>query len=31
VAFRKDIALLSEYALHIVDSETIGTLIVINV
>lgn len=31
VAFRKDIALLSEYAVHIVDTDTIGTLSVINV
>jgi hypothetical protein len=30
VAFRKDIALLSEYAIHVVDTETIGTLSVIN-
>lgn len=31
VAFRKDIALLSEYAIHIVNTDTIGTLSVINV
>jgi hypothetical protein len=31
VAFRKDIALLSEYAIHVVDTDTMGTLTVINV
>jgi len=31
VAFRKDIALLSEYAIHVVDADTIGTVSVINV
>ena len=31
VAFRKDIALLSEYAIHVVNTDTIGKISVINV